>query len=1321
MWKVYISEMPVPRTSGKPPSTKAPTTPPPNPQHKTPQTTSPVPSWVPFITANNNADVYPVPLALSPSSNSSSTTVQAPELVLDASSLADGYSAKRPQYEFSSLRNDADANDEDGVFVVDSQAFRKLVRGGRMLRGIGGEGRVVIDDGMKGVGGVNGKKGKGKKGGGGKGKKGVSGDGDNAGGIVGEGKRLFPLQKPSSAKGLEEWMDRLASEEVDVAELARAVPLGPAIVRAVGKVLMMMFERDVPVQRATWYIRVAVLNECFKQIRPDRPVPSPRLFWTGKLSGFVKSEWELLKSPKWIKDKEGLDGKMRFLIYVLRIARWQADEGVIDNAGWVKALGEFLKLDLMGKVSTESSRAFLVIAVEMFLFEILESPAATLDLTRTIVRFLDQFVSSHAQPAEITNSAGGSIVAKSVAEKLNPQLQKIMRILVACMNCPVLNQKASLSGNIMSMDELRRVLTAGKEALANVDNSFSSTLSSQGLAYPRKIQLDLSLSAFHTQGDMTMIISLLPREPRAAALMVVSWALKSCLRNLYAPLTAATVLAKLSYNQKSLPALAETPSQVSRVKYRFHREIWCALKAFKHNPTVCSSVSRLLAHFVSRELVNVTTLISDIGSLLHQASSDPDTEQAKQDRLVLKHCAQYLFQLPKSYDKRTGDLMKSLFRRLKNHFPDMTNTLNARDGARKLPSLTYNLVAVAEAQEMTRTEPVGVILDIARRLRKAYIEERSKSVGSERQFSFIPVIIFLTICGSYGEGLKCLLFETKRNDSRPEEVCFIASSMISVITACGAKQAVEDSVKYRTSKRKVRHRRAELLRQALSSGSRLDGSLLADSEYRFSLGELIGDVLAPTLKSIPDLKGSQGTRDIVLGQVKSLMDSPDYHPFTVLLHAKRVAELQGLVQISKLDAIVKNVVSYGDATLGVSMGKSAVSRIFPPLSESIMAQNIADAEVALGGVLSEFYFKPPADESTKKIDGVLTLNTVGADALVAGFEDVFKNGISEDGSNLASVVSRSVDSKEYRMLVLKASLKAGSRLLSPGEEESGDKQKYESDMCDDLPGWLSFIAHFGKVASIIPGEIENSSATKDTDELWSDLRSALVKRMQNMLERKLESNKSSKPQLKVASRLDDIVGALKVVLSGADGPLEAEEAKSIAMSLGRATRSPAVIERLYFMESTEEAEDSGTCLEHISGTLRVLRKGVDEKKWVEVAQEFLKQSSEAVSVSPELSLDLKTLPPEHRFRMMATLGEEALNCERGSALTDAGVRHPVRAYNKDGVIDNWQLLEGMGKNPEEQAALHPELFGIQEDRSVPDSPPPVRLKRTYSAFAHLVR
>lgn len=332
-----------------------------------------VPDWVPELSAGIRADVYPVsPLPPAP---------LPAELVLDRDTVTSGYATHRPPYEFASLLSSAPPSPAALTKVRHALAALRKAPPPALQRAPLASGALP----------------------------GAEGGGSVAASTI---KPSFPLQKPSARSSLEDWFNRLASGGAfSTSALSKAVPLGPAIVRAVGKVLEMMAARAVPTQRAVWYIRIAVLNECVKQIRPDRPAPSPRVFWTRQLCGLLKAELDALRS------KRAQPSREYFMHYVLDLARWQADESLLNTAPWLDAIIAAVRSDFAhgGSLATTPASRVALRAVETFAPEFAASPAAARRLVDVLATCINACGGAKAidSPAATDAAAASAAVAAS--------------------------------------------------------------------------------------------------------------------------------------------------------------------------------------------------------------------------------------------------------------------------------------------------------------------------------------------------------------------------------------------------------------------------------------------------------------------------------------------------------------------------------------------------------------------------------------------------------------------------------------------------------------------------------------------------------------------------------------------------------------------------------------------------------------------------------------------------------------------------------------------------------------------------------------------
>ena len=107
-----------------------------------------------------------------------------------------------------------------------------------------------------------------------------------------------------------------------------------------------------------------------------------------------------------------------------------------------------------------------------------------------------------------------------------------------------------------------------------------------------------------------------------------------------------------------------------------------------------------------------------------------------------------------------------------------------------------------------------------------------------------------------------------------------------------------------------------------------------------------------------------------------------------------------------------------------------------------------------------------------------------------------------------------------------------------------------------------------------------------------------------------------------------------------------------------------------------------------------------------------------VSKDEALAAQVRELiAPARRF--LETSQWEAVGRATGEHIVHHSLHRPVAARGADGeLVDNWVLLEGYGRRVGEEPAIPPEAFVKQSQQATKQS---VRLKRTYSTFACLVR
>lgn len=376
-----------------------------------------VPSWVPEIAPGVRADVYPVS---PPTQTGEPHSLSPPELVLDRHAVTAGYAERRLPYEFSScLPATVTAGPPPPLSSVVPGAvtpafnpaagtglsaadLSKLRTGIAQLRRSRPTKLQRVEEKVFPVVPL------------------ADGAWRELANAFG-GKKSFPLQKPAGSNALEDWFNKLSSgANFSTSELSRSVPLGPAIVRAAGKVIEMMATRAVPAQRAAWYIRIAVMNECVKQIRPDREQPSPESFWTKQLCNLLKTEIEAIRVRK--TAMLGSMDRVAFWDYVLDLARWQQDEGLLDCPQWMTRICSLLQTELLSAQSFNSPGTKITIAAaRRFLPEFLSCPATARQVLEALLPGASAIVKAWRGHSPAGISAKGDTSGPSPQNKRDPK------------------------------------------------------------------------------------------------------------------------------------------------------------------------------------------------------------------------------------------------------------------------------------------------------------------------------------------------------------------------------------------------------------------------------------------------------------------------------------------------------------------------------------------------------------------------------------------------------------------------------------------------------------------------------------------------------------------------------------------------------------------------------------------------------------------------------------------------------------------------------------------------------------------------------------
>lgn len=501
---------------------------------------------------------------------------------------------------------------------------------------------------------------------------------------------LFPYQKPS--RSLDDWFNRLsAGGSFSTANLCGAVPLGPAIVRAAGKVLEMMAVRDVPTQRAAWYIRIAVLNECVKQVRLDRPPQSPRVFWTRQLCNLLKTELDAIRARK--NSSLGNMDRLSFWQYVLDLARWQADEGLLDDAAWLKRLVTSLRAEVSAAPTLHTMGAKIcVCAVQRFL------PQFHFDRTMlTLMREALRPAAAQTLGAACAALHGGGTPGKRGQSRSTQSQSMEYTPSQPAFNNAVL-RLANLFGSSGSEQAAVQLLMATRPEkftadaavekaleLVSAKDYFDGTSSAKtgkvaNNVADLKSHLDLtaSLEKFPVTGNPERLRRTMKSAfqnsggDRACVEHVCKWAIAAkSLRLTHVVATAAAAIeilvdgASKKHENPSIAKLepgsieSETspsrPTNAQSVPPMFHREIWLFLKELgEEESETCVSDERvvaLIARFCRVGLFSLPIFVRDVARVA-------SLSQGGTMRLI-----RYVQMLPESHERHAADIRRSLLRR----------------------------------------------------------------------------------------------------------------------------------------------------------------------------------------------------------------------------------------------------------------------------------------------------------------------------------------------------------------------------------------------------------------------------------------------------------------------------------------------------------------------------------------------------------------------------------------------------------------------------------------------------------------------------------
>mmetsp|Transcript_13020 Transcript_13020/g.40092 ORF Transcript_13020/g.40092 Transcript_13020/m.40092 type:complete len:1217 (+) Transcript_13020:244-3894(+) len=343
----------------------------------------------------------------------------------------------------------------------------------------------------------------------------------------------FPLQKPRVAIAFDAFLTKLASNPSRL--ISDDVPLGQPIARSVGRTLEMLLEKAVPTQRAVWFIRVAVLNDCPKQARPDKPAPAPRILWLKLVSDFVRSEvdhFRLADIPP-----EAVEAKSALWDYLLSVLRWQADEGLLDELGFVtRTFFVEFKKEVASCIQPEESGPRGSLAYRQKLFSMLLS--ATERFEPELLAYLEYAQALSELLMSILKTE--SVVTRPFLSRVHQLLLRVTRRLYEVEHFSMFD--SPLKDNRKLLQWAEHASKQKREANGPVADE------AEGLdrSSPPRVALAEILTSFPYSGDTAEVLNCLSsafRTSASAVRFVVRWALLGPGR--HSPLThvtAATII-----------------------------------------------------------------------------------------------------------------------------------------------------------------------------------------------------------------------------------------------------------------------------------------------------------------------------------------------------------------------------------------------------------------------------------------------------------------------------------------------------------------------------------------------------------------------------------------------------------------------------------------------------------------------------------------------------------------------------------------------------------------------------------------------------------
>lgn len=503
-----------------------------------------VPEWVPQVGPQAWADVYPV----SPLNSEESSGLSPPdELRLDRNALVHGYSERRRPYEFSSCLPSSERTlssvPSDGpppsFTVADLVKLRDGLTTLRKSRPTNLQ-RIEL----------------------------LSFSRVQPHNNAQQNKKTFPLQKPTTTSSLEEWFSSLSSNfPVLTVSLTRTVPLGPTIGRSTGKVVEMMASRSVPTQRAVWYIRIAVLNECVKNQRPDRPALSPRSFWTQQLSNFFRSDVNSLNSRQ--SSLSGPMSRVALWRYILDLVRWQVDEGLVDLSQWLKVIADVVRAELnQSQTLANPGTLIAMLAARRFLPEFLSDNDNACMLCEALLPAATEVVKAWHSPVQsrdqLKNPKGNirklpkrNFVPNQCHSEITFLLDAIIRVL----------DPASLhNGAEFRLGDLEQFTNRGIDIMKSIREERERTRDAKSfketsfeVTHTDTHEMIRELERLPAHGDIAHVVSILQsgdmdfsRSNLSAVKVICQWAVDGPVHRTEAITVASAVLARISALREQL-------------------------------------------------------------------------------------------------------------------------------------------------------------------------------------------------------------------------------------------------------------------------------------------------------------------------------------------------------------------------------------------------------------------------------------------------------------------------------------------------------------------------------------------------------------------------------------------------------------------------------------------------------------------------------------------------------------------------------------------------------------------------------------------------